>query len=249
MPSLTGKNMVVVGASRGVGRGIVEKAAKAGARVRAVARSLEQLRALAQDVPGVEILALDARDEDAADRVFDQGLPEILVIGGGVFPPTGALHELSWEAFASNWENDARIAFNFLKAALARPLAPGSTVIVLSSGAGLAGSPNSGGYAPAKRAQIFMANYAQKESDRLGLGLNILTLAPRIMPDTDLGWHAVSGYARYLGVSEADFLKSMAAPPSAADAAEGVIDLVSGKAPEGSRVYIVSGNGLQAAPA
>jgi len=94
-----------------------------------------------------------------------------------------------------------------------------------------------------------MANYAQKESDRLGLGLNILTLAPRIMPDTDLGWHAVSGYARYLGVSEADFLKSMAAPPSAADAAEGVIDLVSGKAPEGSRVYIVSGNGLQAAPA
>ncbi|HET6971815.1 MAG TPA: SDR family oxidoreductase, partial [Phenylobacterium sp.] len=219
------------------------------ARVLAVARGSEALEALAQDIPGVATLALDARDEGAPAKVFDRGLPDILVIGGGVFPPTGALHELSWDAFSINWESDAKIAFNFLKAALTRPLAPGATIVLLSSGAGLAGSPNSGGYAPAKRAQIFMANYAQKESDRLGLGLKILSLAPRIMPDTELGKYAIAGYAGYLGVSEADFVKSMSSPPSGADAAQAVIDLVTGKAPEGSHVYIVSGVGLQAAPA
>jgi hypothetical protein len=29
------------------------------------------------------------------------------------------------------------------------------------------------------------------------------------MPDTELGKHAVAGYSRYLGMSAADFIKSM----------------------------------------
>jgi hypothetical protein len=66
----------------------------------------------------------------------------------------------------------------------------------------------------AKRTQIFVANYSQKESDRLRLGLRFITLAPRIMPDTELGKHAVSGYSRYLGISAADFVQSMDSPPS-----------------------------------
>jgi hypothetical protein len=95
-----------------------------------------------------------------------------------------------------------------------------------------------------------MANYSQKESDRLGLGLHFLALAPRMMPDTALGRYAVDGYARYLGISAADFVKSMAAPPSASDVATGVIELVTAKAtPKDqvkAQVFIVSGNGLEA---
>src|SRR5262249_28066697 len=149
----------------------------------------------------------------------------ILVLCGGAFPPAAPFHEQSWQEFAVNWEADVRIAFHFCKAALLRPLPSGASIVVIASGAGLAGSPNSGGYAGAKRAQIFLANYSQKESDRLGLGLRFTALAPRIMPDTALGQHAIAGYSRYLGISAADFIRSMAAPPSASDVATAVVDL------------------------
>jgi hypothetical protein len=118
----------------------------------------------------------------------------------------------------------------------------------MSSGAALAGSPNSGGYAGAKRTQLFIANYSQKESDRLGLGLRFMALAPRMMPDTELGKHAVAGYSRYLGISEADFVQSMASPPTSSDVATAVIELVTNPDPSKGNVFIVSGKGLEAVP-
>lgn len=248
MRSLTGKNMVVIGGSRGVGRRIVEAGIHNGARVFAVARQEGPLRQLAQEVSGAEVLSLDATDEDAPAKVFDVLRPDILVLCGGAFPPTAPLHKLSWQEFAVNWESDVKIAFHFCKAALSRPLPAGTSVILISSGAALAGSPISGGYAGAKRTQIFMANYSQKESDRLGLGLRFRALAPRMMPDTELGKHAVAGYARYLGISEADFVQGMAAPPTSSDVATAVIDLVTNPDRFKENVFIVSGKGLEAVP-
>jgi len=246
MLQLAGSNMVVIGGSRGVGRRIVEAGIRNGARVLAVARQEGPLRQLADEVPGAEILALDARDEGSPSKVFGVLEPDILVVCAGALPPAAPLHDQSWQTFAVNWEADVKIAFHFLKAALSRPLRAGSSIILISSGAALAGSPNSGGYAGAKRTQIFMANYSQKESDRLGLGLRFMTLAPRIMPDTDLGKHAVAGYSRYLGVSAAELIESMAAPPAASDAAAAVIELAQNPEQSKGKVFIVSGKGLEA---
>jgi NAD(P)-dependent dehydrogenase (short-subunit alcohol dehydrogenase family) len=246
MSSLAGKRMVVIGGSRGVGRQIVEAGRANGARVLAVARDEARLRQLGQEISGVETLALDAADEAAPAKVFAVMQPDLLVIAAGAFPPAAPLHEQSWQTFSVNWEADVKIAFHFLKATLSQPLPSGSTIILISSGAALAGSPNSGGYAGAKRTQLFLANYSQKESDRLGLGLRFLALAPRIMPDTELGKHAVAGYARYLGVTPSDFIQSMAAPPAASDVANGVIELVTKKDAPKAGVFIVSGKGLEA---
>lgn len=246
MLPLTGKNMAVIGGSRGVGRRIVEVAICNGAHVLAVARQKGPLRQLAQDVSGTEVLSLDATDEGAPSKVFAVLQPDILVLCAGAFPPAAPLHEQSWQEFAVNWETDVKIAFHFCKAALSRPLPAGALVIVISSGAALAGSPNSGGYAGAKRTQIFMANYSQKESDRLGLGLRFMALAPRIMPDTELGKHAVAGYSRYLGISAADFIKSMASPPTASDVATAVVELVTNPDSPKGHAFIVSGKGLEA---
>lgn len=246
MLSLIGKNIVVIGGSRGVGRRIVEAGIRNGARVLAVARQEAPLRELAQEVPGTEVLSLDATDEGAPSKVLDMLQPDILVLGGGAFPPAAPLHEQSWKEFSVNWEADVKIAFHFCKAALLRPLPAGSSVILISSGAALAGSPNSGGYAGAKRTQIFIANYSQKESDRLGLGLRFMALAPRIMPDTDLGKHAVAGYSRYLGISAADFIQSMTSPPTSSDVATGVIELLTNPDQFKGKAFIVSGKGLEA---
>jgi NAD(P)-dependent dehydrogenase (short-subunit alcohol dehydrogenase family) len=246
MHPLTGKNVVVIGGSRGVGRQIVEAAAHYGARVLAVARHEGPLQQLAQETPGIEVLALDATDEGAPIKVFDAVRPDILVLCAGVFPPAAPLHELSWQEFAVNWEADVKMAFHFCKAALSRPLPGGATVILVSSGAALAGSPNSGGYAGAKRTQMFIANYSQKESDRLGLGLRFRALAPRIMPDTELGRHAIAGYSRYLGISAGEFVQGMTDPPSASKVAAAVIELVANPVPFKDNVFVVSGKGLEA---
>jgi NAD(P)-dependent dehydrogenase (short-subunit alcohol dehydrogenase family) len=245
MVSLTGKNVVVIGGSRGVGRRIVEAAHRNGAQVLAVARQEEPLKQLAREVEGVRILALDGTDEGAPAKAFGVLQPDILVLCGGALPPAGPLHQQSWQQFAVNWNTDVKMAFHFLKASLSQPLRPGSSIVLISSGAALAGSPNSGGYAGAKRTQLFMANYSQKESDRLGLGLRFLSLAPRMMPDTDLGKHAVAGYSRYLGVSEGDFIKSMAPPPTSSDVATAVIDLVTAPDRRKESVFVVTGKGLE----
>ena len=246
MLPLTGNNTVVIGGSRGVGRRIVEAAIRNGARVLAVARQELPLRQLAQEVAGTEVLSLDATDEGAPSKVFDVLQPDILVLCAGAFPPAAPLHEQSWREFAVNWETDVKIAFHFCKAALSRPLSAGARVILISSGAALAGSPISGGYAGAKRTQIFMANYSQKESDRLGLGLRFMALAPRIVPDTELGRHAIAGYSRYLGISAGDFIQGMASPPASYDVATAVVELATNPDQSKGKVYIVSGKGLEA---
>jgi NAD(P)-dependent dehydrogenase (short-subunit alcohol dehydrogenase family) len=178
MGSLQGQNVVVVGGSRGVGRSIAEAALGEGATVLVVARGEGDLARFAKAAPGVETLALDATQNAAPDRVFDAMKPDVLVICAGALAPSAPVHEQSWEDFAINWETDVKARFLFCKAALRKPLRLGTRIILLSSGAGLSGGPPiSGGYAGAKRAEMFLAGHCQKESDRLGLGLRFNRLA------------------------------------------------------------------------
>jgi NAD(P)-dependent dehydrogenase (short-subunit alcohol dehydrogenase family) len=246
MRLLTGKSMVVIGGSRGVGRRIVLEAHGNGARVLAVARREDPLRKLAEETPGVEVLSLDATDADAPSKVFDVLKPDILVVCAGAHPVTAPLHEQSWQQFAVNWESDVKIAFHFCTAVLTLPLPAGTAIVLVSSSAALAGSPLTGGYAGSKRTQLLIANYSQKESDRLGRGLRFFAIAPRIMPDTELGQRAIAGYSGYLGISEAAFIRSMSSSPTSSHAAAAVISLVTARDHVKENVFIVSGQGFEA---
>jgi NAD(P)-dependent dehydrogenase (short-subunit alcohol dehydrogenase family) len=244
MAAMSGRKAVVIGGSRDVGRAIVAAAYAEGADVLAVARRQEPLEQLSRDLPGVGTLAVDARDETAPEQIF-----AALQLCGGAWPHAAPLHEQDWETFSRSWENDVKYSFLFCKAALLRPLPPGSTVILISSGAGLGGSPISGGYAGAKRMQMFLANYAQKESDRLGLGLRFLALVPmRPMPQTEGGRAAVEGYANYLKISADDFMKRMDAPQTPEDVARAVLDLAKAPRTGEGNVFTVSAAGVSAAP-
>src|SRR6516165_8880415 len=103
MPRLTGKTMVVIGGSRGVGRQIVRAGHRHGARVLAVARQERPLRQLAVDIAGTDVLALDATDEGAPGKVFAVLKPDILVLCAGAFPPAAPIHQQNWREFAVNW--------------------------------------------------------------------------------------------------------------------------------------------------
>ena len=228
MHTLLGKQVAIVGGSEGIGREMVSAALSAGARTLAVARRPAPLAALARAYPGVLTLSADAADETTPDRLFEIFIPDILVVCGGATPHMDSLQAQSWETFSRNWDNDVRAAFNFLKAALNKPLARGAWVVVVSSGAGLNGSPRSGGYAGAKRTQMFLTEYAEEESERMGLGIRFHCIVPmNIMPATELGKKAVEDYANYHGMTEAQFMARFENPKTPADIANDFIALVS----------------------
>ena len=246
---LNGKNVVVIGGSKGLGRAIVAAAHAQGAHVLAVARQEEPLKQLADDFSGVHMLGLYATNESAPAKVFETLSPDVLVVCAGAIPHTAPLGEQSWEQFSRNWNTDVKMSLLFSQAALTTPLPSGTTIILISSGAAVGGSPISGGYAGSKRTQMFIANYAQKEADRMKLGLRFLALAPgSIMPDTDLGKAAVEAYAAYLGISARDFVKGMPSPQSTEDVANAVVEFASNPGNRKGNVFLISGKGIEVLP-
>lgn len=94
--------------------------------------------------------------------------------------------------------------------------------------------------------QMFLAKYAQKESDRLHLGLWFLALVPGgMMPTTELGKVAVEAYASSLGILPADFLKNMRAAPTIEDVARAVVECASDPQERAGKAFLVSSAGVK----
>ena len=242
--SLKGQKAIVVGASRGFGRGIAEAFGRAGAEVLAVGRDGAALAELARGHPGLQVEIADAADPSTARQVLDRHPARILAVVAGATPVHRPLHHHTWETFSTNWHADVRIAFQWVGEALRLPLAPGSVVIVMSSGAALVGSPLSGGYAGAKATVRFISAYAAQESEQAGLGITFKVVLPRLSPATDLGRTAVAAYAARAGMSEERFSADLgpAVTPEVAGAA--FVRLALLEAGDEAREFTLTGAGL-----
>jgi hypothetical protein len=92
---------------------------------------------------------------------------------------------------------------------------------------------------------MFIANYAQKESDRLELGVRFFALAPaRLMPETELGRVAVAGYAGYLRMSPAEFVEGMISRQTPGDVANATAELAGNVCDYHGTVFTVSAEGI-----
>ncbi len=246
MGQLTGKVAVVAGGSRGLGRGIVEALAANGASVLAVGRNSETLETLKQEVEGVQTLAADITDVETTRQIFRERTPDIFVLSAGATPHMAPIQEQSWEQFSNIWNNDVQATFHLGKEALLAPLPQGSVVITLSSGAAIAGSPLSGGYAGAKRMQWFLTKYFQQEANAANLGIRFLALLPKqIIGDTELGHAAASGYAERQGITKAKFLERFGEPLGPDGVGQGVMSLLTDPAYESGTVYTITGKGME----
>ena len=180
---ISGATAIVTGASRGFGRGIAAALTKAGTRVTGVARDGAQLAEVRAELgESFTPVTGDAADPVVAGQLIDAYRPTILVLNAGATPLPRPIHHHTWDTFSRNWEIDVQHVFHFTREALLAPLAPGSTVITLSSGAALRGSPLSGGYAGAKAAIRWLTGYAAEESERAGLGIRFVSLLPQLTP-------------------------------------------------------------------
>jgi len=248
MSDLSSGNTVVVGASRGLGRGIARAFAEAGAPVVAVARTGPALDELATASANIRTEVADAADAAVPGSLLDRYEPEAVILVAGASPVMRPLQDQTWETFSVNWHTDVRIAFQWLREALLKPLRPGSRVVVVSSGAAVAGSPLSGGYAGAKATQRFITGYAQDEAQRAGLGITFTAVLPRITPLTDLGRPAVQAYAARNGQSEDEYLQQMGEPLTPETAGAALVELTRADAATVAPGYLLTGGGLQKLP-
>jgi NAD(P)-dependent dehydrogenase (short-subunit alcohol dehydrogenase family) len=243
MPA-SAQTAVVTGASRGFGRAIAAALIAAGHTVAGVARSEPDLQA-ARDELGERFVPVagDATSEELASEVLSKHRPGLLVLNAGASPHLAALPDQTWESFSRNWHTDTRQAFTWTRAALRLPLPPGSVVVLMSSGAALAGSPLSGGYAGAKATVRFIRGYAADEADRAGLGLRFVALLPKLTPATGLGAAAVAGYAARQGVAADVYVKGLQPVLTTGQLAAAVLTVADN--PHSAPEYLVSGAGLR----
>jgi NAD(P)-dependent dehydrogenase (short-subunit alcohol dehydrogenase family) len=242
---LAGSVALVTGASRGFGRGIATVLSAAGAQVVGVARdraALEELRAVLGE--SFTAVPADAADPNVAGHLIDAYRPAILVLNAGAAPLPRPIQHHTWQTFSRNWEVDVQHAFHWVREALLAPLAPGSTVITLSSGAALRGSPLSGGYAGAKAAVKFLTAYAAEESARAALGIRFVSVLPQLTPATTLGAPAVAGYAARQGVDLDTYIKGLGPALTPERAGEAINELVIDAGSE-QDAYLLTAAGLR----
>lgn len=225
----------------------IQRALVIGARSGVGQATADALRAA-----GVEVVASgrerDATDPEQVSALFAEADPDLVVVAAGARPTMASIQQQTWESFSAPWNVDVKIAFEVGRAALTRPLRPGSTVLIVSSGAALNGSPLSGGYAGAKRTQMFLAAYLQREADAGKLGIRFIALAPRqLLAGTVIGEAAAAAYGREAGESAYAYMqRRFPAPLDAAGVARAIGSIASGEDRSGATLLAVTAQGIEA---
>jgi len=247
MAALRGKTAIVTGASSGVGKATVKALVSESARVIGVARGEAGLAALRTEMPqGLDAVRADSSEPGLAERLLRETRPDLIVVVGGVRPKMAPIDEQSWEEFSETWNSDTKTAFHFCKGAVALPLRPGSTVVLVSSGAASNGSHLSGGYAGAKRMQWWLAGYAQQRSDRKQLGIRFLAVVPKqLIEGTPIAVSASAAYGAWLGTTGAEFMKRYDVPLDVDKVAAAIVAGLRGDVEAGVTAIGVTGKGVE----
>lgn len=254
MTTLRGKSALVIGASVGVGRSTVERLLAEGARVTAVARNPERLAqlpaacaaAVAQGAGTLSTVAGDASDQQFIDDLLQSLDPDAIALVGGTRVSSAPFVDYDWATFSEAWHNDMQGTFHVLKRAHQQPLKPGSSIVVVSSGAAISGSPISGGYSGAKRMQWLLAGYAQKHADREGLQIRTTTIVPRqLIEGTAIAERAATVYGAMEGLTAEQYMSRFPAPLTCDMVADAIVRALGNALPGNSSAYGVSSSGVE----
>lgn len=139
---MTGKTVMITGASRGIGAAAAHVFAKAGANVALVARSQDAIAELAQDI-GEQALAIPCDvsrywEVEAAVHatVKTFGGLDVLINNAGVIEPIAHLSQADPEAWGHVIDINLKGVFNGMRAALpVMESAGGGSILTISSGA------------------------------------------------------------------------------------------------------------------
>ncbi|NNU79207.1 SDR family NAD(P)-dependent oxidoreductase [Halovulum dunhuangense] len=174
MEHITGKSVIVTGASRGIGAATARAFARAGARVVLSARSAEAIDTIAGEIRkagGVAVAqsADVAKWDDVAALVArarsEFGALDVLVNNAGVIEPIGPLAKSDPAAWGHAADINFKGTYHGLRAALPVMQRQGGGVIVnLSSGAATSPLEGWSHYCAAKAAAAMLTRCADRES-------------------------------------------------------------------------------------
>src|SRR5258708_3248438 len=226
------------------GKATVKALISEGAHVTAVARGADNLHALKTELgDGLATIQGDATDSSFAESLLRELKPDLVVLAAGVTPRMGRVDEFGWGSFSEALNGDLKASFHLVKQTLTLPLRPGSTVVSVSSGAAVDGSPLSGGYAGAKRMQLFLASYAQRVSDAKKLGIRMLAVLPRPIDGATIGARAAEGYGKINGVTGEAFMNRIGV--SLDNVASAILTALDGSVPTETNAIQVSPAGIE----
>lgn len=224
--SLEGKNALVTGASRGIGRAVAEELARAGAAVVVGYRSgREEAEELAGSI-GARAVQADVSDPEEAKRLVEEaGDVHVLVNNAGV-TRDGLLARMPDEDWRAVIETNLSSVFYTCRAAARGMMKRRSGAIVnVSSIVGVHGNPGQTNYSASKAGIIGFTKALARELGNRGVRANVVapgyvdTRLTNVLPDevksamlanTPLGRFGdpgdVAGAVRFLCSDEAAFI-------------------------------------------
>ena len=182
--SLTGKTVLVTGASSGIGAHLARVAGKAGARVVLAARRLERLQQVAEDIhqAGGEtlVVALDVTDRGSVEAAFDAaeaafGVVDVVLNNAGIGNCQQVLDisEADWHAMLSTNLNGVWRVAQCAAQRLAKAQHPGS-IVNIASMLGLRVGTGYSQYCAAKAGVVHLSQSLALELARYGVRVNAI---------------------------------------------------------------------------
>jgi len=186
MNDLTGKSVLITGASRGIGAATAREFAALGAKVLLCARSEAQIAQVAQEIrdAGGEALHLSVDVADFAQvqqavnlAVAEFGGLDILINNAGILEPVERLAEATVEAWSKVIDINVKGVFHGIRAALpVMRTAGGGTIISIGSGAATSALEGWSHYSASKAAVHHLNRVLHaEEADN---GIRALVLSP-----------------------------------------------------------------------
>ena len=199
MPTLDDEVIVVTGASRGLGKSMVERFSEDGATVTLTARDEERLESVASDLPGESLVVpADVRDSDAVERVIEEtidafGRIDTLVNNAGVsqlgmHDERKFIQQIDEEDWDTVLEVNLKGVFLFTRAVLPHMYEQErGNVINISSGLGRHAIGGAGAYVASKWGLEGFTRVTHHEGHDRGVNANALDPGGRV--NTDIWAH------------------------------------------------------------
>ncbi len=194
---LKGKNAIILGGTRGIGRAIADTLAKEGANVAVCARNADQVAAAVAELKALGVNAtgasVDVTDGAALKAWIAQaasalGGLDILISNAGAMAQGNDV--AAWE---SNFKLDVLAAVNAFDAAqphLAKAAAAtGDAAFIIISSISAAQADRADSYGPVKAALIHMAKGLARQYAKIGLRVNVVS--PGMVFFEGGVWHTV----------------------------------------------------------
>lgn len=207
MKSLDECHAFVTGGSSGIGLAITRGLVAGGARVTIASRNSERINAVANDIDGVNGVALDVSDPDNIASVFEAAGPIDILVNNAGIAMAAPFHKISLNHWSRIMDVNLRGVFLCTQAALPSMRDQDSgRIINIASTAGLKGYEYIAAYAASKHGVIGMTRAVALELALTGITANCVCPG---FTDTAMATDAVSNITGKTGRSEAEALAEL----------------------------------------